>query len=309
MKTSVPVLRKVKIGTPDLDEGVKFYVEKYNFSILNKTDERAILNQNAVLFEIVKGSLKNHHKVYEIEFVVADVKETLATLEKVSGEVKDGNTLVVPEIGISFKFTTQKVKPIDKQSNKDFEYIDHMTFCIENQHKDKMIEFLSTLGCKVTRKVYGEKIKMMDFSLGKLSFVLVFKGEVVQKFIKKNDGPGVQHMALHTKDILKAVRSSRKRGLKMGTIDELYYSSDLPDRSYYEQIPKLKELEDLNILIDGEIREDEFNYILQIFVDPSPDSFFIEFIHRQRFPGFGENNIKALVRSQERASEKIMVRD
>ena len=109
-------------------------------------------------------------------------------------------------------------------------------------------------------------------------------------------GPGVQHIALATEDIVRTVSDLRARGVEFLRVPPTYYE-DLERRvgRIEEPIDKLAEL---NIMAD---RDDE-GYLLQIFTQPVEDrpTLFFEIIERHGAKGFGEGNFKSLFEAIER---------
>jgi 4-hydroxyphenylpyruvate dioxygenase len=121
------------------------------------------------------------------------------------------------------------------------------------------------------------------------------KKSQIEEFLDYYVGPGVQHVALITGDIIATVGELRERGLPFLRVPQAYYDS-LPGR-----VGKIKErYEDiarLGILAD---RDDE-GYLLQIFSRPIQDrpTVFLEVIQRRGARGFGVGNFKALFESIE----------
>jgi len=115
---------------------------------------------------------------------------------------------------------------------------------------------------------------------------------------------GIQHIALHTPDIIKAVAALRARGVSFIRVPKTYYT-DLRERlgacPSVKVVEDLDELERLNVLVDF----DEGGYLLQIFTRPLQDrpTFFIEVIQRRRHNGFGAGNFKSLFEAIERDQE------
>jgi 4-hydroxyphenylpyruvate dioxygenase len=109
-------------------------------------------------------------------------------------------------------------------------------------------------------------------------------------------GPGVQHIALDTNDIIKTVRQLTENGVEF---------LETP-QTYYEELPKrvgtidenIDDLARLGILVD----KDQFGYMLQIFTKPVQDrpTLFYEIIQRKGSKSFGKGNFKALFESIER---------
>ncbi len=118
----------------------------------------------------------------------------------------------------------------------------------------------------------------------------------IDEFLEYYHGPGVQHVALATDDIIFTVSELRKRGVEFLRVPATYYD-DLLDRvgSIDEDIAVLR---DLNILVD----RDEEGYLLQIFTKPVQDrpTLFFEIIQRKGARSFGKGNFKALFEAIER---------
>jgi 4-hydroxyphenylpyruvate dioxygenase len=122
----------------------------------------------------------------------------------------------------------------------------------------------------------------------------------IDEFLEFYGGPGAQHLAVATRDIVRTVTELRERGVEFLTIPETYYE-DVPER-IGEIDESLEDLRRLGILID---RDDE-GYMLQIFSKPVGDrpTMFFEVIERHGARGFGEGNFKALFEAIEREQDK-----
>ncbi len=118
----------------------------------------------------------------------------------------------------------------------------------------------------------------------------------IQEYIDFNCGPGAQHLALHTRDVITAVRQLRENGVEFLHVPDTYYE-ELPAR-VGEIRENMDDLRELGILVD---RDDE-GYLLQIFTKPVEDrpTLFYEIIQRRGARGFGKGNFKALFESIER---------
>lgn len=125
------------------------------------------------------------------------------------------------------------------------------------------------------------------------------KKSQIQEFVDYYGGAGVQHIALNTRDVIKAVTALKSRGQEFLTIPKAYYT-DLRERLSNSSV-KVQEsldiLESLNILVDF----DEGGYLLQIFTKNIQDrpTVFLEIIQRENFDGFGAGNFKSLFESIE----------
>jgi 4-hydroxyphenylpyruvate dioxygenase len=122
------------------------------------------------------------------------------------------------------------------------------------------------------------------------------KKSQIEEYLDFYRGPGVQHIAMLTKDIVKTVSRLMRNGVRFIAV---------PD-SYYDELPKrvgtidenVRDLQPLGILVD---RDDE-GYLLQLFTQPVVDrpTLFFEIIQRKGSKGFGEGNFKALFEAIER---------
>jgi 4-hydroxyphenylpyruvate dioxygenase len=124
----------------------------------------------------------------------------------------------------------------------------------------------------------------------------------IDEFLEFYGGPGVQHIALATGDILTAVDVLRARGVQfLDTPDSYYTDPQLRARIGQVRVP-VEELRSRGILVD----RDEDGYLLQIFTTPLGDrpTVFFELIERHGSLGFGKGNFKALFESIEREQER-----
>jgi 4-hydroxyphenylpyruvate dioxygenase len=122
----------------------------------------------------------------------------------------------------------------------------------------------------------------------------------IEEYLEYYGGPGAQHIALATTDIVATVKELRDRGVRFLTTPESYYE-ELPGR-IGEIDEDLADLAELGILAD---RDDE-GYLLQIFTATIGDrpTVFLEVIERHGARGFGEGNFKALFEAIEREQER-----
>ena len=118
----------------------------------------------------------------------------------------------------------------------------------------------------------------------------------IEEYLDFYGGPGVQHMALATHDILTTVTKMQKQGVSFLAVPHSYYA-ELQNRVGKIDEP-LEELERVGILVD---RDDE-GYMLQIFTRPVEDrpTVFFEIIQRKGSRSFGKGNFKALFEAIER---------
>lgn len=116
----------------------------------------------------------------------------------------------------------------------------------------------------------------------------------IQEYCDYNGGPGVQHIALNTNDIITAVTNLRERGMGFLTIPDTYYDCLKANLSKSKTVVK----EDMDLLQKNCILVDfdDNGYLLQIFTKPMQDrpTFFLEVIQRNNHQGFGAGNFKTL---------------
>jgi 4-hydroxyphenylpyruvate dioxygenase len=116
------------------------------------------------------------------------------------------------------------------------------------------------------------------------------KKSQIDEYLEFYRGPGVQHLALATDDIISTVTALRDRGIEFLRAPTTYYR-ELQDRVGTIDEP-IEALESLGILVD----RDPDGYLLQIFSKPVEDrpTLFYEIIERKGARSFGKGNFKAL---------------
>jgi len=125
------------------------------------------------------------------------------------------------------------------------------------------------------------------------------KKSQIEEYIDFYHGPGCQHMAIATDDIISTVTELRARGIEFLKVPDVYYDE------VWQRVGKINEdveaIKKLNILVD---RDDE-GYLLQLFTKPVQDrpTVFFEIIQRCGAKSFGKGNFKALFEAIEREQE------
>ncbi len=119
----------------------------------------------------------------------------------------------------------------------------------------------------------------------------------IEEFLDANDGPGVQHLALATDDIVATVRALTARGVRFLQVPDTYYDEAFDRVGVVEE--SWEDLARLGVLVD----RDEEGYLLQLFTQPVQDrpTVFYEIIQRQGARGFGVGNFRSLFEAIERA--------
>ena len=143
--------------------------------------------------------------------------------------------------------------------------------------------------------------KVMSSGNGKIKFPINEPAEgkrksQIEEYVEFNHGPGVQHVALQSENIVRTVEAMQERGVAFLNTPDSYYE-EVPDR-VGEIAEEYSELRRLRILAD----RDDDGYLLQIFSKTAQDrpTLFFEVIERHGATTFGEGNFKALFEAIER---------
>jgi 4-hydroxyphenylpyruvate dioxygenase len=193
-------------------------------------------------------------------------------------------------------------------------YVDHMVGNVGWGEMNKWVEFYARVMGFAQLVSFDDKdistdytalmSKVMTNGNGRIKFPINEPAEgkkksQIEEYLDFYNGPGVQHIAVATDDILDTVKKLKARGVEFLFVPSNYYD-DLLDRVGHidEDIDALKEL---GILID---RDDE-GYLLQLFTKPVADrpTLFFEIIQRKGAKSFGKGNFKALFEAIEREQE------
>lgn len=196
-------------------------------------------------------------------------------------------------------------------SDTGLEYVDH---CVGNVGWNEMntwVDFYAkTMGFRnlvsfddkdISTEYSALMSKVMSNGNGRIKFPINEPAEgkkksQIEEYLDFYGGPGVQHVAIATNDIVQTVSELQRRGIEFLKVPASYYETLL------ERVGKIDEdiapLQQLGILVD---RDDE-GYLLQIFTKPLQDrpTVFFEIIQRKGAKSFGKGNFKALFESIER---------
>jgi 4-hydroxymandelate synthase len=189
-----------------------------------------------------------------------------------------------------------------------FRLLDHIAVCVEAGSLDHYADYYTAafgLGRYSSEfvEVGGSSMDSLVVrnDTGEVTLTLVAPGSVtgngqLDAFLARNEGPGVQHLALLVDDIVTAVDEAAERGVAFLQTPGAYYDA-LAAR--FPEIPeRIDALRGANVLAD----RDEWGYLLQLFTR-SPyrrNTLFYEFIQRRGARGFGSANIRALYEAVER---------
>lgn len=171
------------------------------------------------------------------------------------------------------------------------------------------VNFLSFDDKQIHTEYSALMSKVMSNGNGRIKFPINepaegMKKSQIEEYLDFYEGPGVQHIAVATDDIIKTVSDLRSRGVEfLSTPPEEYYRA-VPGRleeHSHELREDIERLKSLGIMVDA----DEEGYLLQIFTKPIQDrpTLFFEIIQRMGARGFGAGNFKALFESIEREQE------
>jgi len=196
-----------------------------------------------------------------------------------------------------------------------FTEIDHCVGNVELGHMDEWVDFYrQIMGFTNMKEFVGSDIateysalmsKVVADGSRKVKFPINEpaagqRKSQIDEYLEFYGGPGVQHIALATDDIVAAVRGMRAAGLDFLDTPGSYYDT-LGEWVGDTRVP-LDELRALNLLAD----RDEDGYLLQIFTKPVQDrpTVFFELIERHGSQGFGKGNFKALFEAIEREQSR-----
>ena len=195
-------------------------------------------------------------------------------------------------------------------------YIDHMVGNVGWGEMDQWVKwyedvmgfenFLSFDDKQIHTEYSALMSKVMSNGNGRIKFPINEPAEGIKKsqieeYLDFYEGPGCQHIAVATDDIISTVKGMRARGVEFLTTPPDTYYMAAPERLAahdHELKEDLETLKSLGIMIDA----DDEGYLLQIFTRPVEDrpTLFFEIIQRMGARGFGAGNFKALFESIER---------
>ncbi|MFF4159671.1 4-hydroxyphenylpyruvate dioxygenase [Streptomyces sp. NPDC001678] len=206
-------------------------------------------------------------------------------------------------------------EPIVETGPRRFQAIDHCVGNVELGKMDQWVSFYNNvMGFTNMKEFVGDDIateysalmsKVVADGTRKVKFPLnepaiAKKKSQIDEYLEFYNGPGVQHIALATNDIVATVRAMREAGVQFLDTPDSYYDT-LGEWVGETRVP-IDTLRELKILAD----RDEDGYLLQIFTKPVQDrpTVFFEMIERHGSMGFGKGNFKALFEAIEREQEK-----
>jgi len=194
------------------------------------------------------------------------------------------------------------------------QYVDHMVGNVElgemmtwcNFYRDVLgfAQIVSFDDKDISTEYTALMSKVMSNGNGRIKFPINEpadgkKKSQIEEYLDFYEGPGVQHIAVATDDIIGTVRELISRGIEFLRVPDTYYDVVLDRVGHIDE--DIAPLRELGILVD---RDDE-GYLLQIFtkpIEPRPTMFF-EIIQRKGATSFGKGNFQALFEAIEREQE------
>jgi 4-hydroxyphenylpyruvate dioxygenase len=246
--------------------------------------------------------LEDEHGVYEYATIrtYGDTTHTFVNRDRYRGVFAPGYTPIDPD-----RYQPSTARPVGLKA------IDHIVGNVEEGRMDDWVRFYQdVLGFKqlihfddqdISTEYSALMSKVVQNGTGRIKFPINEPAQgrrksQIEEYLQFYGGPGVQHIALATGDIIETVRAMRHNDVSFLRVPQSYYDV-LPERIGPIK-EDLEELAELGILVD---RDDE-GYMLQIFTKPVADrpTLFFEVIQRHGSKSFGKGNFKALFEAIER---------
>jgi len=246
--------------------------------------------------------LEDDHGMYEYAVIRAygDTTHTFVNRDRYRGVFAPGYRPLDPD-----RYSPTTFRPTGLKT------IDHIVGNVEEGKMDEWVRFYERVLGFSQLISFDDKDISTDYSAlmskvvqgggGRIKFPInepakSRRRSQIEEYLTFYNGPGVQHIALATEDIVQTVRALRHNDVSFLRVPRTYYDM-LPER--VGRIDEdLDELAELGILVD---RDDE-GYMLQIFTKPVEDrpTLFFEIIERRGSKSFGKGNFKALFEAIER---------
>jgi 4-hydroxyphenylpyruvate dioxygenase len=202
----------------------------------------------------------------------------------------------------------ENASPLNSHKGRLLQTIDHITVNVEKGEMDRWADFYQDVfGFHQVRyfDIRTERTGLLSRAIrnenGRVTMPFnepTNSKSQIQEFVDTFHGPGIQHIAYHTSNIIGCLEELNTKGFKFLTVPDTYYEM-IPNR-----VPNVTEdmntLKRLGILVDGS----DNGYLLQIFTENMVGPFFYEFIQRKGDNGFGDGNFRALFEAIERDQER-----
>ncbi|MGP6220219.1 4-hydroxyphenylpyruvate dioxygenase [Caldiplasma sukawensis] len=207
------------------------------------------------------------------------------------------------------------VRVEDDSKNFGIKRFDHIVGNVEEKKMENWVNYyvegfgfeplISFDDKDISTKYSALRSKVVHYNNRKIVFPINepakgLKKSQIQEYLDYYHMPGVQHIAIHTENIIETVGKMKKNGIEFQEAPDSYYDN-IEDR--VGKIDEdIEELKNLDILID----RDNDGYLLQIFTKPTGarPTFFYEIIQRKGATSFGKGNFKALFESIEKDQAK-----
>ncbi|MCI0464624.1 MAG: 4-hydroxyphenylpyruvate dioxygenase [Gemmataceae bacterium] len=247
-------------------------------------------------------TLEDEHGIYEYATIRAygDTTHTFVNRDRYQGVFAPGYLPLDPD-----RYSPSTFRPVG------LEAIDHVVANVEEGKMNEWVRFYEkVLGFSqlvhfddkdISTEYSALMSKVMQNGTGRIKFPIneparARRRSQIEEYLEYYGGPGVQHIAMATGNIIETVRAMRHNDVSFLMVPKSYYDM-LPER-VGEIKEDIEELAELGILVD---RDDE-GYMLQIFTKPVADrpTLFFEVIQRRGSRSFGKGNFKALFEAIER---------
>lgn len=262
-----------------------------------RVEDATYAHENA----LKRGATTSENKDYQID------NNEIPTIKGIG----DSNIYFIDQYQDEGLYERMGFEPLEKPDMvKDlgFEFIDHLTNNVEQGEMKKWSDFYKDVfGFYEVRyfDIRGVKTGLTSYALrspdGSFCIPINEGTEAksqINEYLEEYKGPGVQHIALHSSNIIESISKLQSTQVETLDIDDEYY------QEVFDRVPNVtedhKKLQDLQILVDG----DDEGYLLQIFTKNIIGPIFFEIIQRKNHLAFGEGNFGALFRSIERDQEK-----
>ncbi|KAJ0004279.1 hypothetical protein NQD34_010493 [Periophthalmus magnuspinnatus] len=280
----------------DAVKDIAFQVEDCDFLIKTAKERGATIVKEPWVEEDSHGKVKYA--------VVQTYGDTTHTFVEYLGPYKG---LFLP----GFKEPLFKDPLLQKLPPGGLRFIDHI---VGNQPDDQMVPISDWYQkCLLFHRFWSIDDKQIHTQFSALRSIVVTNYEETikmpinepaqgkkEEYVDYNGGPGVQHIALNTSNIIESIMNLRARGMEFLAAPDTYYDT-LREKLRTAKIKvkeDLKVLQELKILVDF----DDKGYLLQIFSKPVQDrpTLFLEVIQRYNHYGFGAGNFKSLFEAIEK---------
>jgi 4-hydroxymandelate synthase len=309
-------LATVDYVTSDLPSATRMWAGQYGFTQHEPIADSSVLmaSQNALVrltaaeADHTSREWADRHGggIRDLAFACGDPEAAYDYAVANGAKPVSGDDLRVTGFGtVTHTFVT---RPSTPSASGRFSDIDHFAVCLEPGTIDEQVElYQQAFGF---REIYAERTVVGDQAMishvvssadRTICFTLIepdigcSPGQI-DGFLDRNVGPGVQHVALSTRNIVAGVRSLSRAGVSFLRTPAAYYQALA--ELYSPESHSMSELQETNVLVD----EDEGGQLFQVFttsVHPR-DTFFMELIERRGAQTFGSRNIKALYEAVER---------